>query len=117
MSRRFVWLAERVCGIEISELADAPVLPVSKYVIQLPSEARAPASKHIKPCRSKSRGVQTHKALSWPASWPYPPLRAKAGLSVASCCEAGARTVGRKLEGSKRETGRNGSATSTFVVE
>jgi len=32
-------------------------------------------------------------------------------------CEAGARTGGRKLEGGKRETDRNGSATSTLMVE
>ena len=32
-------------------------------------------------------------------------------------CEAGARTGGRKLEGGRRETDRNGSATSTLMVE
>ena len=34
-----------------------------------------------------------------------------------SGCEAGAHTGGRKLEGGKREIGRNGSATSTVMVE
>ena len=33
------------------------------------------------------------------------------------CCEAGVRTGGRKLEGSKREMDRNGSAYSALLVE
>ena len=32
-------------------------------------------------------------------------------------CEAGVRTGGRKLEGSKRETDRNGSAYPALLVE
>ena len=42
--------------------------------------------------------------------------RGRAGRT-SGACEAGVRTGGRKLEGSKRETDRNGSAYPALLVE
>ena len=111
----FAYFLEEFRGIPPREPPISGTRVTTNWAGERPTSSLSSADMHTVSCRFSLCAVEL------PASCAGAAVRAPAShddpKKYTASCEAGARTGGMKLEGSKRGTDRNGSAYPALLVE